>query len=336
VHRRQQMRCHKYNMPRLRSLHQQKRLAQSSSGDGTTTVTVSCADPDAMPANNGGSSGTINCVCDGNNDCEWQSTDFLGDITEDGICPSDSNCPISTWLMYDGELQLTREKFLADPVFNTLQDDLYDDNQAEVLGRIQTSAIADFANNDWTEGHFLVVVWQTDMLNTVAVTPYGDYYDKIETDFGDGDVQVWETFTDNLQLRDGSTRDLSQNIDIVLDIRHNYDLDLDDITELLNFRIAMIPKVWLDGYGDQIRRNGQQIADCLNQVLNNNAKFDGQLKRAHSTFKQLKAVQAAASAAKKPKSPKKPANKWKNKNKNKNNKRTWKERQAAKKARAGM
>ena len=65
---------------------------------------------------------------------------------------------------------------------------------------------------------------------------------------------------------------MSQNIDIVLDIRHNYDLDLDDITELLNFRIAMIPKVWLDGYGDQIRRNGQQIADCLNQVLNNNAK----------------------------------------------------------------
>jgi len=65
-------------------------------------------------------------------------------------------------------------------------------------------------------------------------------------------------------------------------------------------------------------------------------QFDGQLKRAHSTFKQLKAVQAAASAAKKPKSPKKPANKWKNKNKNKNNKRTWKERQAAKKERAGM
>ena len=47
----------------------------------------------------------------------------------------------------------------------------------------------------------MVVVWQADMLKTVAVTPYGDYYDKIETDFGDGDVQVWETFTDNLVLR---------------------------------------------------------------------------------------------------------------------------------------
>ena len=63
-------------------------------------------------------------------------------------------------------------------------------------------------------------------------------------------------------------------MDIVLDIRHNYDLDLDDISELLNFRIAMIPKVWLDNYGDEIRRNGQQIAECLNQVLNNNAKVD--------------------------------------------------------------
>ena len=56
--------------------------------------------------------------------------------------------------MYDGELQLTREKFLSDPLFNTLQDDLYDNNQAEVLGRIQTSAIANFANNDWTEGEY--------------------------------------------------------------------------------------------------------------------------------------------------------------------------------------
>ena len=46
-----------------------------------------------------------------------------------------------------------------------------------------------------------MIVWQADMLNTLAITPYGDYYDMIETDFGDGDVQVWETFTDNLVLR---------------------------------------------------------------------------------------------------------------------------------------
>ena len=71
---------------------------------------------------------------------------------------------------------------------------------------------------------------------------------------------------------DGSARDLTQNMDVVLDIRHNYDLDLQDISELLNFRIAMIPKSWTDAYGDTIRKNGQEVADCLNQMLNNNAK----------------------------------------------------------------
>ena len=58
----------------------------------------------------------------------------------------------SPWLSYDGELQLSREKFLADAQFNTLQDDLYDNDQAEVLGRIQTSALSDFTNWDWAEG----------------------------------------------------------------------------------------------------------------------------------------------------------------------------------------
>ena len=71
---------------------------------------------------------------------------------------------------------------------------------------------------------------------------------------------------------DGTARDLTQNMDVVLDIRHNYDLDLQDISELLNFRIAMIPKSWTDAYGDTIRKNGQEVADCLNQMLNNNAK----------------------------------------------------------------
>ena len=61
-------------------------------------------------------------------------------------------------------------------------------------------------------------------------------------------------------------------MDIVLDIRHNYDLDLQDISELLNFRIAMVPKSWTDQYGDTIRKNGQEISECLNQMLSNNAR----------------------------------------------------------------
>ena len=66
-------------------------------------------------------------------------------------------------------------------------------------------------------------------------------------------------------------------MDVVLDIRHKYDLDLEDVTELLNFRIALIPKSWEDKYGDTIRKNGQEVADCLNSMLNNNAKVRRQV-----------------------------------------------------------
>jgi hypothetical protein len=296
-------------------------------------IKLSCTDPDAFPANNGGTDGYIYCECDGKSNCEWKSDDFKGDLTEDDICITDSNCPVSPWLSYDGELQLSREKFLADPMFNTLQEDLYDNDQAEVLGRIQTKALSDFASWDWAEGHFLVIVWQADMLNTLAITPYGDYYDMIETDFGDGDVQVWETFTDNLVLRDGSARDLDANMDIVLDIRHNYDLDLQDISELLNFRIAMVPKSWTDQYGDTIRKNGQEIADCLNQMLSNNARVDGQLKKNSNIFQSMK---KAANNANKNNNKDKPKKKFKGKNQGwKKDTKSWKQRNQAKKQRMG-
>ena len=54
--------------------------------------------------------------------------------------------------MYDGELKLERQRFLNDPLFNTLQSDLYDSDMAEVLGRIETSVLPDFTNYDWSEG----------------------------------------------------------------------------------------------------------------------------------------------------------------------------------------
>ena len=301
-------------------------VGSSSCTDGGTRdgsdgsgIKIECSDPDAFPSNNGGTDGYIYCTCDGKNPCEWKSEDFLGDLTEDDMCITDSNCPVTPWLTYDGQLQLSREKFLNDPKFNTLQSDLYDNDQAEVLGRIQTNNLPQFTSFDWTEGHFLVIVWQTEMLNTLAITPYGDYYDMIETDFGDGDVQVWETFTDNLILRDASGRDLTQNMDVVLDIRHNYDLDIEDINELLNFRIAMIPKSWVDQYGDTIRKNGQEIAECLNQLLTNNARVDPTLKRRSNVFKKLNK-----------KTTKKPYKGWK-KNKNK---KTWKQRKQGKMSRS--
>ena len=64
----------------------------NENGDG---VLVECAGPDAYPANNGGTDGTIACICDGKNPCEWDSEDFLGDITEDDICITDHTCPVT-------------------------------------------------------------------------------------------------------------------------------------------------------------------------------------------------------------------------------------------------
>lgn len=54
-------------------------------------------------------------------------------------------------------------------------------------------------------------------------------------------------------------------MEVVLNIRHDYDLDVEDITELLVFRIAMIPKTWTDAYGDTIKKTSGEIAECLNQ-----------------------------------------------------------------------
>merc|ERR1712050_822600 len=115
--------------------------------------------------------------------------------------------------------------------------------------------------------------------------------------------------TDPMSLRDGSSRDLSQNMEVVLNIRHDYDLDVEDITELLIFRIAMIPKTWTDYYGDTIKKTSAEISECLNLVLNNKAKVDGQLRKG-----------ATKSSGNK----KKKNNKWKKNQKKKNQKKNGK------------
>lgn len=82
------------------------------------------------------------------------------------------------------------------------------------------------AKRDWSEGHYLVIVWPDDNPAHMVVTPYGDYLEPVFSDNGDqGPVQVWETFTDPFVLRDGSGRDLNTNMEVVLDIQHDYDLD---------------------------------------------------------------------------------------------------------------
>jgi len=249
----------------------------SDPNKGGSGYKIGCSDTDNhFPANNGGVNGYVACVCDGKVDCTWQSEDFLGDLTEDGICISDHTCPMSAWFDYEGELDITRNKFINDATHNTLQADLYDSSKAEVLGRIQTTAIRKsraFTDWDWAEGHYLVAVWQDYLKSHITVTPYGDYYSPVTSDQGDGDVYVWETFVNNLVLRDGTTRDTAtQNLNVVFDISHDYELDVEDITELLDFRVAMVPKSWVDQYGDTIKKTATEVAECLNQALNNQAK----------------------------------------------------------------
>ena len=61
-------------------------------------IELKCDEADAFPSNNGGTSGFIYCNCDGKSDCEWKSDDFdgfNGPLTEDGICVTDSTCPVT-------------------------------------------------------------------------------------------------------------------------------------------------------------------------------------------------------------------------------------------------
>ena len=68
------------------------------------------------------------------------------------------------WREYEGELQFPRNSFINDATHNTLQSDLYDSSKAEVLGRIQTTAIANFDSNwDWSKGHYLVIIWPNEL-----------------------------------------------------------------------------------------------------------------------------------------------------------------------------
>ena len=76
-------------------------------------------------------------------------------------------------------------------------------------------------------------------LSFQSVCPYGDYYEPVESNYNDGDVEVFETFIDPFTLRDSSARDPSTGMDIVLNIRHDFNLDIEDISgSLLSVTVA--------------------------------------------------------------------------------------------------
>ena len=88
-------------------------------------------------------------------------------------------------------------------------------------------------------------------------------------------------------------------------VRHSIALDVEDINDLLVFRIAMVPKTWKDEYGDYITKTSEEISKCLNAMLDEKAKVDVSNRRLKGKTPQ----------------------KW-NKNKNKKNK--WKKKKLTK------
>ena len=92
-------------------------------------------------------------------------------------------------------------------------------------------------------------------------------------------ILVFETMVNPLDLRDGTSRDVvSQNMEVVLNVRHAYDIDVEDIEELLRFRIFMVPKTWKDDYGDWISKTAKEVSECLDAMLDEKAKVDSSLR----------------------------------------------------------
>ena len=111
-------------------------------------------------------------------------------------------------------------------------------------------------------------------------------------------------------------------MEVVLNIRHDYDLDVEDITELLVFRIAMIPKTWTDAYGDTIKKTSGEIAECLNQgkfhIYSNFSifyhQFDNSNKKLKKVVNDKAKVDGWVRRRNQPEAPKKKKNnKWKKK-----------------------
>ena len=92
-------------------------------------------------------------------------------------------------------------------------------------------------------------------------------------------ILVFETMVNPLDLRDGTSRDVvSQNMEVVLNVRHAYDIDVEDIEELLRFRIFMVPRTWKDDYGDLISKTAKEVSECLDAMLDEKAKVDSSLR----------------------------------------------------------
>lgn len=61
-------------------------------------------------------------------------------------------------------------------------------------------------------------------------------------------------------------RDLTDGLDVVFDVKHKYPIN--NIENLINFNVKVLPKSWTDDYGDEITTNSVSLASCLQVLLN--------------------------------------------------------------------
>ena len=61
-------------------------------------------------------------------------------------------------------------------------------------------------------------------------------------------------------------RDLTDGMDVVFDVKHKYLTN--DIDNLINFNVKVLPKSWTDEYGDLITTSSMSLASCLQVLLN--------------------------------------------------------------------
>ena len=49
---------------------------------------------------------------------------------------------------------------------------------------------------------------------------------------------------------------------------------------------TLIPKTWTDAYGDTTKKTAQEIADCIDDMVDSKAKVDGDLRKKNSGGKK--------------------------------------------------
>ena len=217
------------------------------------------------------SAGFVACVCDGKVNCQWQSDDFSleGEVDSSDFCITDSECPVTIWKTYQAHTSFNQNRFISHDNFNTLQANLFDDTKAESLGHISVDIFQDpvFQQYDYQFGHFLILFFADQLPDHVTLTPY-EHYTTPAVSSG-RKLFVFESFDDFRLLHDGSLRDLSVDIDVVLDVEHRYQ-PVDEITDLLAFKSLILPKSWSTVQGHLVSLTQHELVSCLHKILDAN------------------------------------------------------------------